>query len=268
MKKILSTLAIALLVSSFSLANAESQSRGENSQKELNENSNKNEQFESTSTEREMEKNKIENNQSELYRQTNGSSSATSAVQIKEQNKMEIRSVEKNNGNNTKQFSDGRRSEKSSTTASSTNKEDSNGKSVSEDHRSTVATFVKSLLSVADREGGIGSKVREIARNQNDSATTTASSIEKVEKKGSISKFFFGSDYRNLNVIKDEMATTTANIAQLKLLLDKAATNTDRTALDAQIKVLEGEQTKLTNYVTQNENAFSLFGWLTKMFVK
>ncbi len=146
--------------------------------------------------------------------------------------------------------------------------ENTNGKFTSEEHRSAVASFVESLLNVADREGGIGEQVREIAKEQNDSATTTASAMEKVEERGSLRIFFFGSDYKNLGVIRSELATTTNNISRLKSLLDKTTNTADKVELNAQIQVLEDEQVKVNVYVSTHENIFSLFGWFVKLFAK
>ena len=156
--------------------------------------------------------------------------------------------------------------EDASSTISSSS--DSQGDVSSETHRSVVSTFVKSLLAVADREGDIGAQVRVVAQSQNDSASTTASAMTKVDERGSLRTFFFGSDYRNLGVIRSEIATTTENIAQLKTLLDQATSTTDREELNAQIQVLEAEQVKVNAYVTAHENTFSLFGWFSKLFVR
>ncbi len=143
-----------------------------------------------------------------------------------------------------------------------------NGKLTAETHRSVVATFVQSLLAVADREGGIGTEVRAVAQSQNDSASTTVSAMTKVDGRGSFHIFLAGSDYKNLGVIRSEIATTTANIAKLKALLSQATSDTDRAELNVQIKALEDEQVKIEAYLKANEGKFSLFGWLNRMFVK
>lgn len=155
----------------------------------------------------------------------------------------------------------------STSTATSTN-ENTNGQLNAEEHRSTVASFVKSLLSVADREGGIGAEVRAIAQAQNDSATTSEDAITKVESKGKISTFFFGSDYKNLGKLRSEIATTQNNIGQLNNLLAKATSTADKVVLAAQIKVLEDSQVKVDAFVNAHENSFSLFGWFVKWFAK
>lgn len=137
-----------------------------------------------------------------------------------------------------------------------------------EEHRSTVASFVKSLLRVADREDGIGDQVREVAKSQNDSATTTAEAIDKVKSKGGISTFFFGSDYKNLGALRSEISKTQNNIDQLKNALTKVTNATDKAELSIQIKALEDSQVKVSAFVDAHENTFSMFGWLVRMFSK
>ncbi|HEY4511980.1 MAG TPA: hypothetical protein VJH55_04020 [Candidatus Paceibacterota bacterium] len=133
-------------------------------------------------------------------------------------------------------------------------------KITSETHRSTVATFVKSLLAVADRQGGIGPQVRVVAKSQNDSASTTAHAITKVEKRGFLRTFFFGQDHKNLTLIRGEIATTTANIARLNVLLTQTTSITDRAELALQIQALESELVKVEAYVKAREGKFSLLG--------
>lgn len=137
-----------------------------------------------------------------------------------------------------------------------------------ESHRSSVASFVKSLLTIADREGGIGSQVRVVATSQQNSASTSANAIAKVENRGSIRNFFFGSDYKSLGDIRSEMATTSANIAKLKSLLAGATNDSDKAELSAQIQVLENSQVQVEAFVKAHESSFSLFGWFTKRFAK
>ena len=149
--------------------------------------------------------------------------------------------------------------------ASSTKDDDEDDKNMSEDHRSAVATFVQSLLDIADREGGIGEQVSEVAKSQNDSATTTVSAMKRVEERGAVRKFFFGSDYKNLGVIRSELATTTQNIAKLKLAADKVVFEADKIELNTQIQNLETELIKINTYLKAHEDIFSLFGWFNKI---
>ena len=152
--------------------------------------------------------------------------------------------------------------------ATTTKETENNDEFTSETHRDAMASFMKNILNVADREDGIGDSVRRIAREQDKSASTTTFAMDKVEHMGSTRKFFLGSDYKNLGVIRSEIASTTNNISQLKNLLDRTTNSADRVLLDAQIKSLEAEQVKLNAYITIHEDSFSMFGWFMKMFSK
>lgn len=145
-------------------------------------------------------------------------------------------------------------------------KKENKGQVNAESHRSTVATFVQSLLAVADREGGIGQQVKVIAQQQNDSKEKVAESINKVEKRGKFKTFLIGSDYKNLGELRSEMVKTRNQIEQLKRLAEKAENEEDKTELQNQIQTLEQEQANIDNFITQNESKFSLFGWAVKLF--
>lgn len=140
------------------------------------------------------------------------------------------------------------------------------GQLTAESHRSTIATFVQTLLGVANREGGIGTQVRAVAMAQQDSASTSVNAIAKVEAKSGIRAFFFGSDYKSLGQLRSEMVITQNNIDQLKTLLSQAVSDTDKGELSAQIQVLEDSQTKIDAFVQAHESSFSVFGWFTRLF--
>jgi|ERR1035437_797936 hypothetical protein len=151
----------------------------------------------------------------------------------------------------------------SSSTATSTEKMETGM-----DHRSVVAKFVNDLLLVANHDKGIGNQVKVIAQEQKDSASTTASAMEKVDSKDGFSTFFFGSDYNSLGVIKSELASTTNRIAELQALASSTSDVTVKTELNAQIQVLQNELNNIQMFVNTNESKFSLFGWFVKLFNK
>jgi hemerythrin superfamily protein len=145
----------------------------------------------------------------------------------------------------------------------------STGRERSEEHRSAVANFVRGLLDVANREeNGIGEQVRVVAKEQNDSASTTARAIEKVEKRSKIRTFLFGSDYKNLGALRSEIVKTRNRIDQLNRILENIQNASSTADLQGQIQTLEQEQTKLEDFVKENENKISLFGWLVRLFNK
>ena len=135
-------------------------------------------------------------------------------------------------------------------------------------HRSTVATFVQSLLAVADREGGIGQQVKVIAEQQNETKDRASDLINAVENRNKVKTFFIGTSYKNLGELRSQMVNSRNQIDQLKRLVDKAENEGDKVELQSQIQVLEQEQTNINNFITQNESKFSLFGWAVKLFRK
>lgn len=133
-------------------------------------------------------------------------------------------------------------------------------------HRSAVANFVQSLLSVADREGGIGQEVRVIAQQQNDMKDRASDLIYAVENRNKVKTFFIGTSYRNVGELRSQMVQTRNQVEQLKRLIEKTTNEQDKTELQNQIQTMEQEQARINDFITQNESKFSLFGWAIKMF--
>ncbi len=150
------------------------------------------------------------------------------------------------------------------TSPSEENKNKDEHSAMGDTHRSAVATFVQSLLKVANREGGIGAQVRLIAQAQNDSEKETTDALVKIENRGGFKTFFIGADYKNIGVVRRHMVTTANQIAELKVLADKATNSNDKAELQAQIVILEQEQAKIDLFIKKYENKFSLFGWMLK----
>ncbi|MFA6048152.1 MAG: hypothetical protein WCV59_03955 [Parcubacteria group bacterium] len=184
---------------------------------------------------------------------------AGNAVKTKEQNAV------KNQGESTQIQTQEQNAVETKDSAKDKTK-NSKGQFNAESHRSAVATFVQSLLTVADREGGIGQEVKVIAQQQNDIKNRTSDLINAVENRNKVKTFFIGTSYKNLGELRSQMVQTRNQIEQLKQLAEKAENEGDRTELQNQIQVLELEQTNINNFITQNESKFSLFGWAVKLF--
>ena len=158
--------------------------------------------------------------------------------------------------------------QKNNTTTNAKNATSSEkGQLNAEEHKSAVANFVQSLHAVADNEqGGIGQQVRVIAQQQNDSETTTVQALEKIQSRNKIKTFLMGSDYKNLGTLRSEIVTTQNRINQLNNLLPNIQNASDTAEIQDQIQTLGQQQTQINNFITAQENKFSLFGWLAKMF--
>jgi hypothetical protein len=184
-------------------------------------------------------------------------------------NKNGSSSVNSNSGDNSTTSDNRNGSSSDNVKANNENNATTTSSQTANEHRSFVATFVQNLLSVANREGGIGSKVRVIAQEQNDSSSTTAEAVVKVENKGGFSALLFGTDYKNTGVIRSELAKTSDRIDRLSVLASSTSISiTDKQQLEAQITALKTDQSKLNTFVNAHEGQFSLFGWFVKLFNK
>ena len=137
-----------------------------------------------------------------------------------------------------------------------------------ESYRNAVASFVQGLLAVADRESGIGQEVRVIAQQQNNIKVRTSDLINAVENRNKVKTFFIGTSYKNLGELRSQMVQARNQVEQLKKLSESAENEQSKIELQNQIQVLEQEQTRINDFITQNESQFSLFGWAVKLFRK
>ena len=138
--------------------------------------------------------------------------------------------------------------------------------SAAAEHRSAVSTFVHSLLDIADRDGGIGSDVRAVAHSEDEAAGASVEAMAKVESRNALVTLLFGADIKNLGVLRSALATTSANIAQLKRALVKSTDASVKASLSAQISALESAQARTTAFISAHEDVFSVFGWFTRLF--
>ena len=152
-------------------------------------------------------------------------------------------------------------STKNNTKTTSTN----NKGGLADENRSEVSKFVQTLLDNADKTGGIGQQVRTIAREQASTSSTTVDIISKIEKRSGLKTFLIGADYENIGSLRSEMVQTRNRIEQLRSELAGISTSTGKVALEEELENMEQLQNKIQNFITENENKFSLFGWLVRM---
>jgi len=139
------------------------------------------------------------------------------------------------------------------------------GQLIAEAHQSTVTSFVQSLLTIAEKDGDRGAQVRIIAESQKDSAAAMTDALDKIASRNSLQTLFFGSDYKNLGILRSKMLQTQNHLAQLSVILSSTTDATDRATLITQINALSLDQVNIQDFVTAHENSFSFFGWFVKL---
>lgn len=140
---------------------------------------------------------------------------------------------------------------------------------MADEHRSAVASFVQSLLDVADRQAldGIGEHVREVAKQQNDAEDKIGPMLDEIKNRSKVKKFFFGADLGVTKEVKKEIMDTQKRLDDLekaKVLFE----GEDKAQLEAQIKNLKENITAVLADVQAEEEKPSMFGWLKRFFAR
>ncbi|HNV96841.1 MAG TPA: hypothetical protein PKL13_00790 [bacterium] len=135
--------------------------------------------------------------------------------------------------------------------------------------RSGIANFVQKLLDIADLEKGeMGEQIKTMTQEQNKIKNNIDEKVKKIQERNKIQTFLFGNDYKNLGQLRSETVKVENQIRQLQNATEKIKNQNNKQILQEQIQALEQEQIQINKFIQENENKFSLFGWLTKLFNK
>jgi len=135
---------------------------------------------------------------------------------------------------------------------------------LSQQRRSRVANAVQEMLKVADRQGGVGKQIREIAQNQNKIQEEAEDSMQKAQKRSRFAKFLIGPNYKEIKNIKTKLEQHKEKIDELKQLRESVGGSYDKNILDNQIKVMEEITQELDGQATKERKGFSLLGWMNR----
>lgn len=122
----------------------------------------------------------------------------------------------------------------------------------------------ENILKISEKLGTLGTKIKAVVEGQASSTEVISEAVAKVENRGVFAKFIFGSDYKNLGNIVSEGTRAQARIAQIEKEISKMATSSDKTALLESLQDQKDQIAELEQYVKDNINKFSLFGWIVQ----
>lgn len=141
-------------------------------------------------------------------------------------------------------------------------------KRVSEERRSAVANAVQEMLQVAERVGGIGEQVREVAKNQIKTHEELELELESLESRRGLVKFLIGPKYSQIKVAQELLEQNREQIQKLGEIKAQIKTANDQKVLDEQIQLLENANIEIENSIEISRKGFSLLGWMMKIFSK
>ena len=132
-------------------------------------------------------------------------------------------------------------------------------------NQNIVRERVMALLAVRNmtQDPGIGQEVSEVARNFSNSVNKTQAVEEKIDRRGWLSRLFFGGDQKAAEEMLGEVELNRGRINQLRTLSWMVDAET-RQFMEEQLAELEAEQDRLTDVAQNEKKGKGLLGWLYK----
>jgi len=126
-----------------------------------------------------------------------------------------------------------------------------------------VRLAVHTLLDMENLTGGIGRNVSAIARDFNNSGSSSRKLEDRIQSRSSIERFLFGGDRDAARELANLTERNNARIAELQLLMNNTTLDPDvRAMMEDQIRTLQKEQDRLEQLATREQQDRGLFGWL------
>jgi hypothetical protein len=124
-----------------------------------------------------------------------------------------------------------------------------------------VRIAVTTLLDVEDLSGGIGRNVSAIARDFNNSASSTRKLEDRIQSRNSFVRLLFGGDRDAARELAAQTAQNNARIAELQRLISSATLNTEvRAVIEDQVRIVQKDQDRLSQLATREQEDRGLFG--------
>lgn len=135
-------------------------------------------------------------------------------------------------------------------------------------HMSIVAKAVEELLRFGDEldDRTIGEQIREIAQQHGQSVEKIAEDEDTLSQRSGVLKFLIGPDYAAIDEINQQMEQIRNQVRELNQIRTQLQNEGDQTELQNQIQILELQLNSFQNSLNSQEEVFSLFGWLAKLF--
>lgn len=219
-------------------------------------------------------------NQNQVNLQDQNSVTGTTSVKVEDQNKVKESEKEMNNDNENNNEDSMSGDNNGDSVNSDNNSNDNNGEDNSksndneeakkaQERRSEVANAIQEMLKLSDSaKGGIGDQVKVIAQNQAQNHDDAEKSLEDANSRSGFVKFIIGPKYSEIKNAENIIAKNQEQIQQLNNIKAQLSNKGDQQTLDNQISILEKANLDLSNSLTDAQKGFSLFGWLSKIFVQ
>jgi hypothetical protein len=126
-----------------------------------------------------------------------------------------------------------------------------------------VQIAVTTLLEMEDLSGGIGRNVSAIARDFNNSASSTRKLEDRIQARNSIIRLLFGGERDAARELANLTARNKASIVELQQLMNSATLDAEvRSMMEDQVRIMQKEQDRLEQLAIREQEDRGFFGWL------
>ena len=115
-------------------------------------------------------------------------------------------------------------------------------------------------------EEELESKFEEIKKENSDFVSSQKERMTSVKNKNSFIKFLVGPGYKNVVQLRSEVVINRKGIDGFQDLLSQAQSDEIKNSIKIELGDLQNHQEEIIGFVVANENHFSLFGWVAKLF--
>jgi len=134
-------------------------------------------------------------------------------------------------------------------------------------HMSRVAKSVEVLLETKIK-GGIGERVREIARQQNQSQEQIQQNLDDVESRPGWLKKLFGVDKKTIRNLNDQIDQNQLRLEQLAKIQTQLSDQSDRQTVQLAVETLTDQNIALQQVLEKEEQVKGIFSWLISLFAR
>ncbi len=90
--------------------------------------------------------------------------------------------------------------------------------------------------------------------------------VYMVEQRSAVKTFFIGVDNTHLDHLRSEVAHMHNRMMHLEHVQSQVQADEDRAVLQEHMHTIQQDQERIRAIITENEYAFSLFGWVCNFF--
>lgn len=137
-----------------------------------------------------------------------------------------------------------------------------------DDSLTKVSDQVLELIDTVGAKSGIGQQVKAIAQDQTKLQQEIKSDVTQLNSRGTMAKFFIGSDKKLIKSMEQKMEQNRLMIQQLEELKTQTQNQGDLEQLQLTIDLMTYQNTSLQNKVEKESKSNGMFGWLVNLFNK